>query len=263
MCSMPVVPGFFAIVPQLGEGAIRRSAVPEREGSHLALETGVPPVDKWFAPWAASYSTVMVAFFASLRRAISWHRRLLAFVVAAVGVFVVVSAFLPVAHDSVRAVVAVREIPAGQALVAADVEVRDLPRGAVPDGWTADAQSLIGGVAIAPIPRGGVVTPSAILTPGAADPAAGKVIMPIRLGAEGLDAMLVPGARIDLVGFDPVSGAAAVLAENVRIVTVPPASGGSQFGGGGDGITVLIEVEAGLAPVLATAASANLTVLLR
>jgi len=198
--------------------------------------------------------------FAGLIRLISWHRRKLA-VLAAMGAAAAgITAATPPAPHTVGVVVAARQLTGGQRLAAGDLSSRQLPPAALPDDAIVDPSAVIGRTLVAPVSRGSVLTNLSVIGdhPTVAH---GNVIAPVRISDAAVIGLLRVGDRVDIVAADPESGGAAhVIAEQVRVVTIPHSSdsGSSLAPDSGDPQTlVLVEVSTDQATALADAAAGS------
>ncbi|MBP2418030.1 SAF domain-containing protein [Microlunatus capsulatus] len=197
----------------------------------------------------------------SLLRAASWHRRPLAAVAAALAVLTGVSAALPEGPPERTVLVAVREVPGGSVLAAADVEPRALRSDDLPAAALDASAAVVGRAVSAPLARGQVLTPLALVAPRAG-PSSARVVTPVRLADAGVVALLRPGDVVDLVGTDEQDGTADVVAPAARVVTIPQIE--EEAAPGSAGGLVLVEVPPGTGTRLARAAARGpLTVLWR
>jgi Flp pilus assembly protein CpaB len=87
---------------------------------------------------------------------------------------------------------------------------------------------------------------------------------PLRLGDAGMAALLHPGDVVDVVAADAESAKATVVADGVRVITVPQARDDPGTDPESGGALVLLDVDRATAAILARAAvSATLTVVWR
>lgn len=213
--------------------------------------------------------TALESTWAGLRPVRRWlrrRRRALGAVAAGAAVFTVVSAVSPPAPATVPAVVAAREIPAGSVLRAADLLRAEVPAALAPAGALTDPGAAIGR------PVGGAVRPGEVLTDvrlvsgaatagggGPTDPASGLAAAPVRLADAEAARLLRAGDLVDVLGATP-EGSADVIAEAVRVLSVPrPPEGGGFLAGDGaaGGALVVLEVDRDTARALAGAAAAG------
>lgn len=188
----------------------------------------------------------------------SWHRRPLAAVAAALAVLAAVSAALPEGAPTVPAVVATDQLRAGSVLRPADVEVRQVRVDDTPTGLVTDPAGLLGRTVAGPVAKGQMLTELALVAARTAT-AAGQVVAPVRLADAGLAPLLHPGDLVDVIAADDQGGRARVVARAVRLVTVPVVDAASAADVAGT--LVLVQVSAEAARELAqAAASGTLTV---
>jgi hypothetical protein len=110
------------------------------------------------------------------------------------------------------------------------------------------AEAVLGRSALIDLPAGTLVNPEMV---GSAALPAGHVSLGVRLGADGLPSSSPrPGETVDVVGSDPTTGQAVMLARSVRVAEVEPQPGGAR---GGDRVVYLVVPEAD-AQAVATAA---------
>lgn len=174
----------------------------------------------------------------------------MAAVATAIGVLTLVQALTPPEPPTTPVVVASRDVPGGTEVTADDLAVVQVPNELVPDAALADPSDATGRVLTATTPRGVPVTLPALLTPHALSP--GRALAPVRFADSGLVQVLRVGDRIDIVAAGPDVGEDAVVASDVRVVTIPTPEGSSGLGGGsGQGVLVLVEVTTQQASMLA------------
>lgn len=186
--------------------------------------------------------------------------------VAFLATVAIITALAPPGPQLEWAVVTDRELPAGTTIQRSDVRLVQLPRDALPDAAVTDLDQLVGRFVVAPLPRRSILTTASVFTPGHLRAPPGMAILPVRLQDRYLQSLLQVGARVDLIGFNARTGKAEVLAQSARIAAIPAReenSGG--FGQSGEsGLLILVEVTAGVAATLSTAAlTSQLSVVLR
>lgn len=182
----------------------------------------------------------------------SWHRRPLAAVAAALAVLTSVSAALPEAPATTGVVVATQQLAGGTVLGAADVEVRQVSADDVPAGAATDPGTLLGGTLAGPVAEGQVLT-DLVLVSARTTTAAGQVVAPVRLADAALARLLHPGDLVDVIAADGQGSKARVVARAVRVVTVPVVD--ETTAAEASGTLVLVQVPGSVAPDLAQAAS--------
>ena len=132
-----------------------------------------------------------------------------------------------------------------------------------PAGAYIDRRSVVGQTLAAPVAKGQMLTPLAVSS-GRTGVGAGRVMAPLRLGDAGMAALLHPGDVVDVVAADAESAKATVVADGVRVITVPQARDDPGTGAESNGALVLLDVDRPTAAILARAAvSATLTVVWR
>ncbi len=230
-----------------------------------------------------------------LRRAASWHRRVLAAGLAAGAVAAGLHAAAPPALASVSVLVAVRDVPGGSALDPADLRTAQLPEALAPAGALSPETDLDGAVLAAPLAPGEVLTAARLVGPSLlAGHGTALVGVPIRLADAAVARLLHAGDLIDVFAADTsgvaldglgttdgsvgdsvadsVAGsgrtgtaAAHVVAPAVRVLAVLVEEGDGAFAGTGDaGALIVVAAAPDVAADLAGAeASARLSVALR
>lgn len=194
-----------------------------------------------------------------LGRAVSWHRRKLAIVAAVAAVLTGVAAVSPEGPPTLSVVRATTQIAGGAVVGPGDVEVAEVVAADAPEGAMTDPAAVLGRRLTAPVAEGQVLTGLALLSTRAGTP--GRVIAPLRLADADIAALLRPGQIVDVVATDQQTTNAAVVADGVRVVTIPAV--GEQDGSQA-GALVLVEVTVEEATTLARAAvSGALTVIWR
>ena len=187
-----------------------------------------------------------------LRRALRWHRRKLAVLATVAAVLTGLTALAPPRPTTVAVVTATRTLAGGATVGATDVERRELPPDAVPDGAWADTAEVVGQTLAGPVPAGQVLTATALLRHRASGPH--SVVAPLPLADEKVAALLEAGDQVDVLAADQQSGKARVVASAVRVVAGAIGSADDVSGSGG---LVLVEVSPQTATALASAASAS------
>lgn len=131
-------------------------------------------------------------------------RRVLCGLLLAAAVLVLVSVVRPPAPATTRALVAVRDLPAGHRLTAADVRGVAWPADtALPGALTADA--VTGTLLVAPIRSGEPLTGSRVRAAGSwSGVAEGQVVVSVPVAPGSVAQLVQPGDRIDL--YDGASG---------------------------------------------------------
>jgi len=163
-----------------------------------------------------------------LRRAATWHRRLLAAGLAAAAVAVGLQVLRPPPPPTVEVLAAARDIDAGAALVAGDVFALTLPSDAVPSGALDPAADVTGRAVAGPIRAGEPITDVRLVGPAlVAGLGEGLVATPVRVADAGTAGLVRPGDRVDVlatpVGQDTTGQPSRIVAAEVVVIAVPGA----------------------------------------
>jgi len=190
-----------------------------------------------------------------LRRAVSWHRRLLAAGLAAIAVAAGIHAVEPAEPVTVPVLVAARDLAAGVPLVAADLEVRALPEALVPLGVLRPGDETVGRLLTGAVRAGETLTDVRLLGSSLVDGlSAGAVATPVRVADAGVAGLVRPGDRVDVLAtpatLDAEVGATHVAASGVIVVAIPDPS---TPGGFGDGALLVLATSPQTAADLAAA----------
>lgn len=171
---------------------------------------------------------------------VSWHRRLVGSLLAGISVLMVGSALAAPSVDTQPAVVAARELPAGHALTAHDLQIIHLPAEAVPGRALPETQPLVGRTTAVALSEGSILQPTLLAASRSTEP--GRALVPVTLHDDGLRVLLTPGDKVTLIaaGYDEVQ----VLSTDARVAVLPAPVASSGFGGGGAqrGSMVLMDV---------------------
>ncbi|MFL6064411.1 MAG: hypothetical protein ACJ72G_07040 [Friedmanniella sp.] len=187
----------------------------------------------------------------------SWHRRSLAAVAAALAVLAGVSAARPEGPPRVTAVVLQDELPGGAVLRPTQLEGREVLASDAPEGFLASEAGLVGRTLAAPAAKGQILTELDLVSTRS-PVASGHVVAPLRLADPGLVRLLRTGDVVDVLAADEQSREARLVAQAVRVVTVPAVDDTSPEA---SGALVLVEVSLSTATALAqAAANGSLTV---
>ena len=198
--------------------------------------------------------------FRELRRAVSWHRPLLAAGLAAGAVALGLQALAPRPAPSVAVLAAARDVAGGARLGSGDIRTLRLPPSAVPAGALVDPAAAVGRVLAAPVRANEPLTDLRLLGSALLRGSSGALVaVPVRFADAQAVRLLRAGDVVDVVaaaaldpsGTGPV--AAHVVAERARVLAVPaPAeSAGLQ-----DGALVVLALEPEVATRVAAAAAA-------
>ena len=127
----------------------------------------------------------------------------------------------------VEVVVARTDIAAGRRVEAGDLAMRSVPARYVPAGSATLPESLIGQRLAAPVPRGGQLGAALIASePGAAGPPVRRGERAAEVVALGARALVVPGARVDVLVTR--EGGAELALEDVEVLAARPAAAGAR-----------------------------------
>jgi Flp pilus assembly protein CpaB len=198
-----------------------------------------------------------------IRRALDWHRRLVAALLTGVAVVAALTSLAP-AHVATRGVwTAARDLAGGAPLRAADLILRQVPVPLVPAGALTGASTVVGRLLAAPVRRGEPLTDVRLLEPSllAALARPGQVAVPVRV-ADGAAAVALvhPGDVVDVLAAgaldaDPAGADSAaeplVVASGATVLSVP----GRDAATGADAGLVVVAVSPVQAASLASAAT--------
>lgn len=124
-------------------------------------------------------------------------------------------------------VTAARALPAGAVIAPGDVRATPVPAGWSAGGVVSDPADLVGGRTRGPVAEGDLVTRAMAPADAVAPLAPGERAVPVPLtAAGGSAALLVPGARVDVVAArgDRPGGAARVVVWDAEVIAVPAAA---------------------------------------
>jgi pilus assembly protein CpaB len=205
--------------------------------------------------------TSVAGWLRELRRAAAWHRRLLVAGLLAASVAFAIQAISPDPTPGVAVLVAVKNLSAGLPLSAADVQLRDLPRSAVPEGSLHLAADVTGRSLVAPVRAGEVITDVRVVGRSYLESYDDAVVAaPVRIADAASVRLLRAGDVIDVLAAGAgaegtTSGAARLVASAVPVITIPR-SDGALLGSNdaGDGALLLVATTSDTAARLAAAA---------
>jgi Flp pilus assembly protein CpaB len=176
--------------------------------------------------------TRLARVFRRVRRVVLARRRLLAALLAGVAVTAGVQAATAPPQPAVGVLTAAHDLPAGAVIGGDDLVTVDFAPGSVPNGA---ARDVVGRTLAAPVRRGEPVTDVRLVGPALTSGDPELTAVPLRLPDAGMVELLDVGDRIDLIGTDPQSSGAAVVASGVPVLAIPrpaaDADGSSQPGG--------------------------------
>jgi Flp pilus assembly protein CpaB len=181
-------------------------------------------------------------------------RRPLAAASAALAVLLLAGTLRPTAPDRIDLVVVASDLPSGARLAEADLEVRSVAVEAVSPGSLSDLDEAIGRTLVGPIAAGEVLTSTRLLD--AQSRGDGVHLVPVRLSDPESADLLTPGTLVDLVRTaGDLQG--RVVAEGVRVVTVPRRTRDSGLGGASMTASSLIVVATDRRTAIALAAAGS------
>lgn len=191
-------------------------------------------------------------------------RRPLVGLLAFISVLGALSILRPAPPSSVDLLVAARDLPAGTTLEPADLAPLAFVRDASPPGAIADIALASGRTLSAPMLAGEALTQTRLVD-AALWHGAQAYAVPIRLAEADVGGLLSPGMLIDIVRES--RGEAVVVADGVRVITVPRRPTANSFAGsGGAAASSLILVAADRTTAIRLAAAGtdgDLAVILR
>ena len=208
----------------------------------------------------------------ALRRAVAARRRLLAAGLAAAAVACAITAVEPAKPETTAVLVAARDLPPGATVDRRDVRVAAYAPGTAPAGALVDGAQATGRVLAGGVRAGEPITDIRFVGRSLASAlaATGAVATPVRIADTGAVRLLQPGDVVDVLAAIPAgagqsaadpSEEAAVVADGVRVLTVPPPEDSADSG---EGALVLLATSRSVAARLALAAvSARLSITLR
>jgi Flp pilus assembly protein CpaB len=202
-------------------------------------------------------SRVLVAL-RELRRAASWHRRLLAAGLAAAAMGMGLHVVSPDPPPTTRVLAAAHDLAGGHRLRAGDLREVGLPTELVPAGALAPGDAAVGRLLAAPLRSGQPLCDVQLIGRSLLAGYGTDVVgAPVRIGDAGSVALLDVGESVDVLASDPRGGdaSATLLASAVPVVAIPDvATDGGPLGGGA---LVVLAVSAELASRLAQASVAE------
>ena len=199
-----------------------------------------------------------------LRRAVSWHRRILAAGLAAAAVAAALNVVSPPPPETVVVLAAARDLSGGERLSADDVREVQMPPAVAPQGVLRPGDRLLGRVLAAPVRAGSPLTDVQLLSGSlVAGYGPGMVAAPVRIADAGAVSLLRVGDTVDVLAAAPDGSAPTdVVASGAPVVAVPTVD--SDGGPMGSGALVVLAVSPAVAARLAQAAvSAQLSLVLR
>ncbi|HSO69007.1 MAG TPA: SAF domain-containing protein [Arachnia sp.] len=191
----------------------------------------------------------MKRLLTSVASFVSWHRRAVAALLAALSVVLVAQWLAEPGGPTVSAPVLAVPLAAGHTLTSADVTLADVPAHLVFAGAPPALEDVIGQVTAVDLAAGTLLQAGLLATGQGVAP--GRAVVPITLPDRALRSLLRPGDPVTLVVTSAES--AEVLTRDARVAALPAPPGGSALavaGAGDDGL-VLMDVPAEEAAVVA------------
>lgn len=190
-----------------------------------------------------------------LRRAASWHRRLLAAGLAATAVAVGIQAVAPPAPVTVPVLVAAHDLVAGVPLAGSDLEPRAVPEALVPLGSLRPGDDVVGRLLTGAVRAGETLTDVRLLGPSLVEGLGpDAVATPVRIADAGAARLVRPGDRVDVLAtpatVDTAGAPTRVVAREVVVVAVPDPAAPVGFG---EGALLVLATSAQTAAELAAA----------
>ncbi len=196
-------------------------------------------MEKWGSQSAPPTIWGMTWFF----RTISWHRRKIAAVLAALGAFALLTHFSGAAEPSGRVVIVTHAISAGAALGAGDVSVAAVPEALIPAGALTDPDEAVGRSAAVSLAAQTIMQPPLLVS--GAPPPKGRSLVPITVLDAQLRDILSPGLRVALVSS--MGDVPGIVTDDAVIHTMPQVASSSLVTTS-QAALVLVEVPSALAP---------------
>jgi pilus assembly protein CpaB len=196
-----------------------------------------------------------------LRRAASWHRRLLVAGLLAASAAFAIQAVSPTPPRTVSVLVTTRDLAGGTRLSPDDVRLKRLEPAALPDGALRARTLGVGRTLGAPVRKGEVLTDVRLVGRSFLDSYGNSLVAaPVRIADAASVRLVAPGDIVDVLaagaGADgSATDAARLVAAAAPVVMIPPA-GGSPLGETdvGQGALVVVVTSAETAARLAAAA---------
>jgi Flp pilus assembly protein CpaB len=141
----------------------------------------------------------------------------------------------------------------GAELSAADLALARAPTHLVPEGALTAVADAVGRSSVVPLPRGGILTGPALLTPSGLV-AEGNLALPVQFADSAPLGLLRVGDRIDLLGAG-TDGATHVVAERALVLALPTPDDAGWAGT--DDASVLVELTPQQAAAVVEAATVS------
>ena len=176
-------------------------------------------------------------------RTISWHRRKIAALLAALGAFALLSHFSGGEEPTSQVVSITRAVNAGNTLTASDVALTPVPTSLVPADALTDPGKVVGRSAAVALNAKTVLQPGLLVT--GASPAEGRSLVPVTVHDAQLREILTPGLRIALVSS--LGDVPGIVTDDAVVHTLPQVAS-SSIVTSGQAALILVEVPTGSAP---------------
>jgi Flp pilus assembly protein CpaB len=182
-----------------------------------------------------------------LRKAASWHRRLLVAGLLSASAAFAIQAVTPHSPRTESVLIAAKDLAGGTRLAPDDVRLSGVAPSTVPTGALRGRSAAAGRTLVAPVRRGEVLTDVRLVSRSFLDSYGESVVAaPVRIADAATVRLIEPGDSVDVLaagaGADGSATAEArVVAASVAVVTIPP-TGGSALGGSADGQGALVVV---------------------
>jgi Flp pilus assembly protein CpaB len=182
-----------------------------------------------------------------LRRAASWHRRLLVAGLLAASVAFGIQAVTPPPPRTESVLVAAKDLASGTRLSPDDVRLTGLAPASLPDGALRTRTLAAGRTLGAPVRKGEVLTDVRLVSRSLLDSYGDALVAaPVRIADAASVRLVAPGDIVDVLAAGPGADGSApstarLVAAAVPIVTIPPA-GGSPLGETDVGLGALVVV---------------------
>src|SRR5215207_7585814 len=133
-------------------------------------------------------------------RCLNRNRRLAIALLLSAAAGLTVHQLAPAPADTVTAVAAARDLPAGAALAGPDIVAVKVPPGVVPSGSFTDSAEVQGKQLAAPIRKGQLLADAQLLGPGLlTGTAAGSAAVPLRMADPSSVQLVSPGQLVNVV----------------------------------------------------------------
>lgn len=207
-----------------------------------------------------------------VRRAVAWHRGLLAGGLAAASVAFTIAALSPTPPRTELVLTAAHDLAAGAALTGPDLRALAVPPPAVPAGALRPGAAVEGRLLAGPVRRGEPLTDVRLVGPSLLSAlgtgVSPRVAVPVRIADAGSVGLVRPGDVIDVLaatgtrvaatplsaGTDATANAgASVVARDVPVLTIPGANSEAGHDAGSEGALVVVATTPEVATRLAGA----------